>query len=59
MGYEVDYRRFTIKAKDWERGVRVESLGYTVEGIEKRFNETYYSGHHLADWNNFFYARRR
>ena len=59
MGYEVDYRRFTIKAKDWERGVRVEGLGYTVEGIEKRFNETYYSGHHLADWNNFFYARRR
>lgn len=59
MGYEVDYRRFTIKAKDWERGVRVENLGYTVEGIEKRFNETYYSGHHLADWNNFFYARRR
>ncbi|MEE1320910.1 MAG: relaxase/mobilization nuclease domain-containing protein [Acutalibacteraceae bacterium] len=59
MGYEVDYRRFTIKAKDWERGVRVESLGYTVEGIEKRFNDTYYSGHHLADWNNFFYARRR
>ena len=59
MGYEVDYRRFTIKAKDWERGVRVEGLGYTIEGIEKRFNETYYSGHHLADWNNFFYARRR
>ena len=59
MGYEVDYRRFTIKAKDWERGVRVEGLGYTVEDIEKRFNETYYSGHHLADWNNFFYARRR
>jgi len=59
MGYEVDYRRFTIKAKDWERGVRVEGLGYTVEGIEKRFNETYYSEHHLADWNNFFYARRR
>ena len=59
MGYEVDYRRFTIKAKDWERGVRVVSLGYTVEGIEKRFNETYYSGHHLADLNNFFYARRR
>ena len=59
MGYEVDYRRFTIKAKDWERGVRVEGLGYTVEGIEKRFNETYYSGHHLADWNTFFYARRK
>jgi len=59
MGYEVDYRRFTIKAKDWERGVRVEGLGYTVEGIEKRFNETYYSGHHLADWNNSFYARRK
>ena len=59
MGYEVDYRRFTIKAKDWERGVRIEGLGYTVESIEKRFNETYYSGHHLADWNNFFYARRR
>ena len=59
MGYEVDYRRFTIKAKDWERGVRVEGLGYTVEGMEKRFNETYYSGHHLADWNAFFYARRR
>ncbi len=59
MGYEVDYRRFTIKAKDWERSVRVESLGYTVEGIEKRFNETYYSRHHLADWNTFFYARRR
>ncbi|MBQ7116338.1 MAG: relaxase/mobilization nuclease domain-containing protein [Clostridia bacterium] len=59
MGYEVDYRRFTIKAKDWERGVRVEGLGYTVEDIEKRFNETFYSGHHLADWNNFFYARRR
>lgn len=59
MGYEIDYRRFTIKAKDWERGVRIEGLGYTVEGIEKRFNETFCSGHHLADWNNFFYARRR
>ncbi len=59
MGYVVDYRRFTIKAKHWERGVRVESFGYTVEGIEERFNETYYSGHHLADWNNFYYARRR
>ena len=59
MGYEVDYRRFTIKAKDWERDVRVESLGYTVEGIEKRFNEAYYSGYHIAGWNNFLYARRK
>ncbi len=53
MGYTIDYQRLTIKAKGWERGVRLTSLGYTVEEIEERLNANLYSPTGRITWNNY------
>lgn len=59
MGYEVDYRRFTVKAKDWERGIRLTNLGYTVSEIEERFHQNLYSNTTRLTWNNYFISRHK
>ena len=59
MGYEIDYRRMTVKAKDWERGIRLKNLGYTAEGIEKRFEENFSNRNNRNEWNNYIISRRK
>ncbi|MGN0464256.1 MAG: relaxase/mobilization nuclease domain-containing protein [Acutalibacteraceae bacterium] len=59
MGYEIDYRRLTVKAKNWERGIRLKNLGYTVKDIEERFQRNLYSNTTRPDWNNYFTSRRK
>lgn len=59
MGYTVDYRRLTIKAKGWKRGVRLTSLGYTVEEIDKRLNANLYSPTGKVTWNNYVMTRNK
>lgn len=59
MGYTVDYRRLTIKAKGWERGVRLTSLGYTVEEIDKRLNANLYNPTGRVTWNNYVMTRNK
>jgi hypothetical protein len=57
MGYTIDYQRLTIKAKSWERGVRLTTLGYTVEEIEGRLNANLYSPSGRITWNNYIMTK--
>jgi hypothetical protein len=40
-GYEYDYRRHSIKAPSWERGVRLDRLGYDREELNDRIYRNY------------------
>lgn len=57
MGYTIDYQRLTIKAKGWERGVKLTTLGYTVEEIEGRLNANLYSPSGRITWNNYIMTK--
>lgn len=59
MGYEIDYRRMTVKAKDWERGIRLDKLGYTAEYIERRFKGNLNNRNNRNEWNNYIISRRK
>ena len=37
LGYEVDETRLSVKAPDWERAVRLSSVGFTKEYINEQF----------------------
>ena len=37
LGYEVDETRLSVKAHDWERAVRLSSVGFTKEYINEQF----------------------
>ncbi len=41
-GYEYDYKRHSIKAPSWERGVRLDRLGYSREELNDRIYNNYY-----------------
>ena len=38
-GYELDMTRKTVKAKDWQRGVRLNRLGYTEDVLYERWDK--------------------
>ena len=38
LGYEVDERRLSVRAPDWERNIRLSSVGITPEFIENEFH---------------------
>ena len=40
-GYEYDYRRHSIKAPSWERGVRLDRLGYDRDELNDRIYRNY------------------
>ncbi len=37
LGYEVDERRLSVRAPDWERNIRLSGVGITQEFIEQEF----------------------
>jgi hypothetical protein len=44
MGYEIerngeDFRHLSLKAPDWQRSIRLDSLGYPPEAVEGRFEQ--------------------
>lgn len=39
LGYTLDPVRFSVKAKHWERAVRLGSLGFTKEAVQKQLDE--------------------
>jgi hypothetical protein len=46
LGYQLNhtedkYRHLTVKAKNWKRPIRLDSIGYTREAINARFDEHY------------------
>ncbi len=53
MGYVYDGERGSIKAPGWERSIRLERLGYSVEIIEARLDRNFFAPGSVADWNEF------
>ncbi len=59
LGYSIDYSRMTIKAKNWERGVRLSNIGYTFEIIVARLDENLFNPFGFAQWNNYVMSRNK
>ena len=51
LGYEVDERRLSVRAPDWERNIRLSSVGITQEFIEQEFHR------HLSSMEWYAYYR--
>ncbi|MBQ7598425.1 MAG: relaxase/mobilization nuclease domain-containing protein [Clostridia bacterium] len=52
LGYEIDERRLSVKAPDWERNIRLSGVGLTREVIEASFQQ-----HRISDtWYVFYRA---
>ncbi|MCQ2484664.1 MAG: relaxase/mobilization nuclease domain-containing protein [Clostridia bacterium] len=43
LGYEVDQTRYSVKVPNWERAIRLNSIGYTNENLKKRFEGNMYN----------------
>ena len=50
-GYSIDRVRLSVKAANWQRPVRLSSLGYTKEVLRNRFDENFYSNDFRQKWN--------
>lgn len=56
LGYEIDETRYSVKAPDWERAVRLSSVGFSKEYIKNRIANNgrtsewyaYYRFHYIA-----------
>ncbi|MBQ6043223.1 MAG: hypothetical protein IJL41_03680, partial [Clostridia bacterium] len=60
LGYSVDYSRMSVKAKEWDRAVRLRSLGYTKDVIDARLTRNIYTPRFMADvWNVNLPKKRR
>ena len=53
MGYIYDGERGSIQAPDWERAIRLDRLGYSVEIIEARLDRNFFTPGSVSDWNEF------
>lgn len=51
-GYEYDWQRGTIKAPDWERGIRLDRLGFTYEVIHEKIWINLNDPTSLYGWNS-------
>ena len=51
LGYEVDERRLSVRAPEWERNIRLSSVGITPEFIENEFHR------HLSSMEWYAYYR--
>ena len=51
-GYEYDWQRGTVKAPDWERGIRLDRLGFTYEVIQEKIRINLYDPAALHGWNS-------
>lgn len=49
-GYSIDRVRLSVKAANWQRPVRLSSLGYTKEVLRNRFDENFYSNDFRQKW---------
>ena len=61
LGYYIDWSRMSVRAKDWERAVRLNRLGYTAEDIEARFDKNWreHPNFSLEVWNYHLPKKRK
>ena len=52
LGYEIDTVRMSVKAKGWQRAVRLGSLGFTTDVINDRLRKNRENAYfHTHEWN--------
>ncbi len=51
LGYVIDWTRMSVRAKDWERSVRLTSLGYDIDEMSEQMERNLFSDGHLYEWN--------
>ena len=61
LGYEIDKTRMSVRGKGWERAVRLRSIGFTDEVIDRRLNRNYSYGYSFVGrvWNTHPPKKRR
>ncbi len=61
LGYEIDKTRMSVRGKGWERAVRLRSIGFTDEVIDRRLNRNYSYGYSFVGqvWNTHLPKKRR
>ena len=61
LGYEIDKTRMSVRGKVWERAVRLRSIGFTDEVIDRRLNRNYSYGYSFVGrvWNTHPPKKRR
>ena len=59
LGYEIDPVRFSVKAKGWERAVRLESIGLTPERLEEELMKHLDTPGFVWEWNDHLPYRPR
>ena len=52
LGYEIDPVRFSVKAKGWERAVRLENIGLTPERLEEELMKHLDTPGFVWEWND-------
>ena len=52
LGYEVDIRRMSVKAKGWERAIRLDRLGYSEDVIWDRLDKNLFTDGFEWEWNS-------
>ena len=51
LGYVIDWTRMSVRAKDWERSVRLTSLGYDIDEMSEQMERNLFSDGHRYEWN--------
>ena len=60
LGYTVDYSRMSVRAKGWDRAVRLSGLGYTADVIDARLARNIYTPRFMTNvWNEHLPKKRR
>ncbi len=53
LGYTLDPTRFSVKAKHWQRAVRLSGIGFTKDIVNDRLQKNRENRHfHTLEWNN-------
>lgn len=50
MGYEVDEVRLSVRAKGWQRSVRLSNIGYTEEVLRERLEKNMFAPDVMLTW---------
>ena len=52
LGYEIDVKRMSVKAKGWKKAVRLKSLGFDTQMIVDQIDRNYWDDNFWLKWND-------
>ena len=59
LGYVIDWTRKSVRAKGWERSVRLSSLGYDIDAMTEKMQNNMFSDYYLFEWKTHLPYRPR